>query len=326
MIFKNEGYAFGANNVLRNQNGQNIDASWQYPLELIASGISVMRRNRTVQLSADELHNGMAASFRGETDYAGAVCQYGNGQPAFELLNSSEVLWGFSSSSLSLQYAQSWPWLKGSPRVLVMARNVSNVESGAAVVWPIPVLSQMEVTFPPGTEFQHLACERATLNGAPVALLYGYDRSSTGGGGGGGGRRLSTRDESALLKSLQKSVTRAEQGCYRYVCAYMCSVAATPTSCDCVDAHGQRPAAQSDANALVTPASCAPLADQAMLLKSLDWEGLCVTAASATVGARVSTQLCAPVGRRSALQAFYFDARGFVMLNATRDSPSGPCV
>lgn len=124
-----EGYAFGANNALRKQSGQNVDAWMQYAIEMIASGISVMRRNRTVQLSTNEVYGGWAASYRGE-NYANAPCQYGSGQPSFELLDTNETLWAFSSSSLSLQYAQSWPWQHGSPRVIVMARNVSNVDSG----------------------------------------------------------------------------------------------------------------------------------------------------------------------------------------------------
>jgi hypothetical protein len=128
------------------------------------------------------------------------------------------------------------------------------------------------------------------------------------------GGRLSSKYESQLLADMQQEVIDADQGCFRYVCAYACAVAgSTPVSCDCFDARGRRPSRLRNPNALLTPATCARIPDQAMMFKAYDLEGLCVTADSDSSGARISTQYC----DGSLLQAFYFDPRGYIVLNST---------
>ena len=82
-------------------------------MRIVASGIYALRSDAFSRRYTPH------TVFRGEPDYAGALCEWQGGQPAFERVAQTLTEWAFTSTSASLSFARSWPFGNSSPRVLV---------------------------------------------------------------------------------------------------------------------------------------------------------------------------------------------------------------
>jgi hypothetical protein len=104
----------GANEQMRASQGKNLPVAWRDSLVLTGSGLR--------QLLLRQSTPPPAVVWRSEPAYAGAPCVWGTGLPAQEFLASSVVVSGFTSTTTSLPFAESWPFGAGASRILALFR------------------------------------------------------------------------------------------------------------------------------------------------------------------------------------------------------------
>jgi hypothetical protein len=224
-VFAYTAGSFRAQNAfLRATNGAPLPTSSKIVTLLTASGLRVLARNASLAAFQEQV------VFRGEPDYEGAPCAYGDGTPAFEAMHSHETLFGWTSTSASANYSLAWDG--GSPRLRVHYRRSlvgSFVSRATCAVW------QIEVTIPPGRVVKHLACERRLLpqwannsTSVPVAILYEYDASDGD---------ASAVEESQMLATMRAQVAAplcfplwCEQGCVVHGASHPCQCAGRTSS------------------------------------------------------------------------------------------------
>jgi hypothetical protein len=218
-VFAYTAGSFRAQNaLLRATNGAPLPTASKIVTLLTASGLRVLARNASLAAFQEQV------VFRGEPEYTGAPCVYGDGTPAFEAMRSRETLFGWTSTSSSANYSLAWDG--NSPRLRVHFRRSlvgSFVSRATCAVW------QIEVTIPPGRLVKHLACERRLLpqwannsTSVPVAILYEYDASDGD---------ASAVEESQMLATMRAQV--AAPLCFPLWCEQGCIVHGQSHPCRC---------------------------------------------------------------------------------------------
>lgn len=212
------------NDFLRSTNGAPLPVTAKTVQLLTASGLRVLAANTTlVQPSV---------VYRGEPDYDGAPCLYGDGTPAFETLSTREVTFGWTSTSASSNYSLEWPFFRNSPRLRVHMRRPgigSFLGAATCAEW------QVEVTLPPGARIKYLGCERVVLptwNGTavPVAVLYEYDATAGD---------ATPAQEASMLARLRTAFATPQ--CFPVWCSTACRRAHRAQPCSCPGPPGPDP-------------------------------------------------------------------------------------
>lgn len=175
------------------------------------------------------MHAGIV--WRSEPAYAGAPCVWGNGLPVQEFLAPSVVVSGFTSTTTSLPFAESWPFGAGASRILALFRANASGDGGVFLGW-LESPFQYEVTLPPPIAMHLLACDRRTLaTGQKIAVMSAVVDLV-------GAPVPSQALRASAYKQLRAAFNNAVSECDELWCRFSCAKRVPPQSCAC-DASGQ---------------------------------------------------------------------------------------